>query len=151
MLPAYPRRLTYILIVYMQFSSMQFPCQSESVYFRQHPRAYCLFFGHIVIKKWTLGHSHQPSALIHRQSFISNQLHMVWILAEVGTWLWTCGEVRNADRMNQHGMRVLPRSESPWGNLTPQNLASEEGCHLYSSGGSVYCLDRISSNIIEYN
>ena len=23
--------------------------------------------------------------------------------------------------MNQHGMRVLPRSESPWGNLTPQN------------------------------
>ena len=37
------------------------------------------------------------------------------------------GEVRNADRMNQHGMRVLPRSESPWGNLTPQNLASEEG------------------------
>ena len=27
--------------------------------------------------------------------------------------------------MNQHGMRVLPHSESPWGNLTPQNLASE--------------------------
>ena len=29
--------------------------------------------------------------------------------------------VRNADRMNQHGMHVLPRSESPWGNFTPQN------------------------------
>ena len=27
------------------------------------------------------------------------------------------GEVRNADRMNQHGMRVLPHSESPWGTL----------------------------------
>ena len=31
------------------------------------------------------------------------------------------GAVRNADRMNQHGIRVLPRSESPWGNFTPQN------------------------------
>ena len=28
--------------------------------------------------------------------------------------------------MNQHGMRVLPRSESPWG-FTPQNLASRGG------------------------
>ena len=25
------------------------------------------------------------------------------------------GEVGYADRMNQHGMGVLPRSESPWG------------------------------------